>query len=82
MKGTLKNQLRALKAEHAVMEFLEKNGPQRPSVIGLRCMPNDVKKGNHKQWANDVLFRLQQQDKVESERRDDGGVYYRIKTNA
>ena len=79
MKGTLKNQLRRIQADQAVMKFLEENGPQRPSVIGLRCMPNDVKQGNHKQWANDVLLRLQEEDKVESERRDDGGVYYKVK---
>lgn len=78
MKGTLKNQLRRMEAEKAVMKFLEENGPQRPSVIGLRCKPHDVK--NSAQWANDILLILQQKDMVESYRIEGTtGVFYKVK---
>lgn len=78
MKGTLKNQLRRMQAEATVLKFLEENGPQRPSVIGLRCKPNDVK--NSAQWANDILLILQQKDLVESYRIDGTtGVFYKVK---
>jgi hypothetical protein len=64
MKGTFKNQLLALKAEKEIISFLQSEGPQRPFVIGLKCMPKENKEGTHNQWAYKHLGHLLEKDLI------------------
>jgi hypothetical protein len=79
MSGSHKAIKIALEAEKTVLVFLTKNGPTRPHIVGLQCMPTHLKAGTHKQWANRVLLRLQMKDQIESYKSDFGTTLYKVK---
>jgi hypothetical protein len=78
-RATLKNQLLAMKAEQSILTLLKTEGPQRPFIIGLRCMPKENKEGTHKQWAHKHLTYLLEKDLITTFKDRNDHVVYGIK---